>query len=615
MQKGKVIAYASRQLRKHEENDPTHDLELAAVVFALKLWRHYLYGATCDIFTDHKSLKYIFTQKDLNLRQRRWLELIKDYDLNIQYTPGKGNVVADALSRKSVPPTINFLIADFQRMDISYCYAGVVESESQLILESAIPDRVLEAQQQDRLLQQAKKRIREGKTGDFTLDAMGAVRFHGRLCVPQNSQVKQDILREAHRTPYTVHPGENKMYQDLKKNYWWKRMKVDVAKYVASCSVCQQVKAEHKRPAGLLQSLAVPEWPWDDIAMDFVVGLPRTQRGKDAIWVVVDRLSKVAHFIPIRTTNSASDLAPIYVREIVRLHGVPKTIVSDRDAKFVSKFWEGLQSALGTELRRSTSFHPQTDGQSERTIQTLEDMLRCCVLSWQGSWEDHLPLVEFSYNNSYQASIRMAPYEALYGRKCRSPLCWTAVGEKAVLGPDWVQQTTERVAEIRQHMLAAQSRQKSYADPKRRSLEFQVGDEVLLRVSPSKGVVRFNIKGKLSPRYIGPFKIVARVGKLAYRLELPESMKGVHNVFYISMLRKYFRDPERQVTLEPIMIEQDLTFEARPVRILEKADRVMRRRTLKFVKILWTNQTEREATWELESRMREKYPELFTPGE
>jgi hypothetical protein len=277
MQNGKVIAYASRQLRKHEENYPTHDLELAAVVFALKLWRHYLYGATCDIFTDHKSLKYIFTQKDLNLRQRRWLELIKDYDLNIQYTPGKGNVVADALSRKSVPPTINFLIADFQRMDISYCYAGVVESESQLILESAIPDRVLEAQQQDRLLQQAKKRIREGKTGDFTLDAMGAVRFHGRLCVPQNSQVKQDNLREAHHTPYTVHPGENKMYQDLKKNYWWKRMKVDVAKYVASCSVCQQVKAEHKRPAGLLQSLAVSEWPWDDIAMDFVVGLPRTQ--------------------------------------------------------------------------------------------------------------------------------------------------------------------------------------------------------------------------------------------------------------------------------------------------------------------------------------------------
>ena len=189
--------------------------------------------------------------------------------------------------------------------------------------------------------------------------------------------------------------------------------------------------------------------------MDFVVGLPRTPKGRYAIWVVVDRLSKVAHFIPYHSTNSASDLAPIYMREIVRLHGVPKTIVSDRDAKFVSKFWESLQSALGTNVILSMAFHPQTDGQSERTIQTLEDMLRSYVLSWKGSWEEHLPLVEFAYNNSYHASIRCAPFDALYGRKCRSPLCWEAVGEKVALGPDWVLRMTERVAEIWQQMLAA----------------------------------------------------------------------------------------------------------------------------------------------------------------
>ena len=226
-----------------------------------------------------------------------------------------------------------------------------------------------------------------------------------------------------------------------------------------------------------------------------------------------------------------------------------------------------------------------------------------------------MPLVEFAYNNSYHASIRAAPFEALYGRKCRSPLCWDEVGEKSILGPDWVQQTTQRVAEIRQHMLTAQSRQKSYADVRRRDLEFQVGDEVLLKVSPSKGVVRFGTKGKLSPRYIGPFPIVARVGKLAYRLELPESLIGVHDVFHVSMLRKYLRDPEHHITLEPVTIEQDLTFESRPVKILEESERVLRRRTLKYVKVLWTNQTEREATWELESQMREKYPELFTSGE
>lgn len=404
------------------------------------------------------------------------------------------------------------------------------------------------------------------------------------------------------------------MYKDLKKNFWWKRMKVDIAQYVTSCGVCQQVKAEHKRPAGLLQPLEVPVWPWDDISMDFVVGLPRTQRGKDAIWVKVDRFSKSAHFIPIRTTNSASDLAPFYVREIVRLHGVPKTIVSDRDAKFVSKFWESLQSALGTQLRLSTAFHPQTDGQSERTIQTLEDMLRCCVLSWKGGWEDHLALAEFAYNNSYHTSIRAAPFEVLYGRRCRSPLCWDAVGERAILGPDWVQQTVARVAEVRKNLLAAQSRQKSYADVRRRDLEFEVGDEVLLRVSPTRGVVRFGTKGKLSPRYIGPFPVVARIGKMAYRLDLPETLRGVHNVFHVSMLRKFLRDPEHTVPLEPLSIEQDLTFESRPDKILEESERVLRNKTLKFIKVLWSHQTEKEATWELESRMRELYPDLFTAG-
>jgi hypothetical protein len=264
-----------------------------------------------------------------------------------------------------------------------------------------------------------------------------------------------DILREAHKTPYTVHPGETKMYRDLKQNFWWKRMKVDVSKYVAACEVCQRVKAEHKRPAGFLKPLEIPEWKWEHITMDFVVGLPRSPRGRDAIWVVVDRLTKSAHFIPMKTTNLALDLVPLYMKEVVRLHGVPKSIFSDRDSKFVSKFWESLHSALGTKLSLSVAFHPQTDGQSERTIQTLEDMLRACVLSWKGSWEDHLALVEFAYNNSYQASIKMAPFEAFYGRRCISPLCWETFGERSLVGPDWVQQTSEKVREIRQNILAA----------------------------------------------------------------------------------------------------------------------------------------------------------------
>jgi hypothetical protein len=615
MQNGKVIAYASRQLKKHERNYPTHDLELAAVVFALKSWRHYLYGESCDIFTDHKSLKYIYTQKELNLRQRRWLELIQDYDLTIQYHPGKANVVADALSRTGVPRTMMHLIADLDRMAISFCYMGTAREETQLIIRSPILERVREAQQQDRLVQEVRKRIADGRTREFNIDEHDVVRFRGRLCVPQKSDVKMDILREAHRTPYTVHPGETKMYRDLKQSFWWKRMKVDIAKYVAACGVCQQVKAEHKRPAGLLQPLKIPEWKWEHITMDFVVGLPRSPRGRDAIWVVVDRLTKSAHFIPMKTTNSTQELVPLYMKEVIRLHGVPKSIVSDRDSKFVSRFWQSLQSALGTQLSLSTAFHPQSDGQSERTIQTLEDMLRACALSWKGSWEDHLALVEFAYNNSYQASIKMAPFEALYGRRCVSPLCWETLGERSLVGPDWIRQTTEKVQEVRQNLLAAQSRQKSYADVRRRDLEFAVGDQVLLRVSPTKGIVRFGTTGKLSPRYIGPFDIVARVGSLAYRLQLPESMSGIHNVFHVSMLRKYLRDPEHKIDLEPITVHQDLTVECRPIRVLDYSEKVMRRRTVKYVKVQWTNQSEREATWELEEQMRKKYPELFEAGE
>jgi hypothetical protein len=226
---------------------------------------------------------------------------------------------------------------------------------------------------------------------------------------------------------------------------------------------------------------------------------------------------------------------------------------------------------LGTKLSLSVAFHPRTDGQSERTIQTLEDMLRACVLSWKGSWEDHLALVEFAYNNSYQASIKMAPFEALYGRQCISPLCWETLGLRSLVGPDWVQQTSEKVREIHQNILAAQNHQKSYADVRRRDLEFVVGDQVLLRISPTKGVVRFCVSGKLSLRYIGPFTILARVGNLAYHLQLLDSMAGVHPVFHVSMLRKFLRDPNHQIEMEPIDVQQDLTLECRPVRILESS--------------------------------------------
>ena len=295
----------------------------------------------------------------------------------------------------------------------------------------------------------------------------------------------------------------------------------------------------------------------------------------------------------------------------MHLHGAPRSIVSDRDPIFTSKFWGSLQKAMGTHLKFSTAFHPQTDGQSERTIQILEDMLRACVLDFGGSWSKYLPLIEFSYNNSYQSTIGVAPYEMLYGRRCRSPIHWDETGERKYLGPESVQKTNEAIEKIRARMLTAQSRQKSYADPKRRNVEFQVGDYVFLRVSPWKGVRRFGKKGKLSPRYVGPFEILEKIGQVAYRLALPPALSAVHNVFHVSALRKYIPDDTHVLSYENLELDSDLSFEDQPVQILDRKDKVLGNKTIPLVKVLWRNSKVEEATWELESDMISQYPELF----
>ena len=482
MQNDRVIAYASRQLKKHEQNYPTHDLELAAVVFALKIWRHYLYGVPCRIFTDHKSLKYIFTQKELNLRQRRWLELIKDYDCTIEYHPGKANVVADALSRRP-ESSLSHMRSGYLPLLVDLRALGVileVDDSGALLatfhVRPLLVDQILVGQSQDPQMIKLKEEIEKGKKAEFQIRDDGMIVKGKRMCVPEYGELKRDIMEEAHSSAYAMHPGSTKMYRTLKEHYWWNGMKKEIANFVSRCLTCQQVKAEHQKPAGKIQLLPIPVWKWEMITMDFVTGLPRTQRQHDAIWVIVDRLTKSAHFLPINVEDSLEKLAQLYVDEIVRLHGVPVSIVSDRDPRFTSRFWPSLQTALGTRLHFSTAFHPQTDGQSERTIQTLEDMLRACVMEFKGSWDTHLALMEFAYNNSYQTSIEMAPFEALYGRKCRTPVCWDEVGERRLVGPELVQITSEKVKVVRDNLKIARNRQKSYADNRRRDLQFKIGD-------------------------------------------------------------------------------------------------------------------------------------------
>ncbi|KAK8921802.1 hypothetical protein KSP39_PZI019922 [Platanthera zijinensis] len=333
MQDDRVIAYGSKQLKIHERNYPTHDLEFAAVVFALKLWRHYLYGVKCHFYTDHQSLKYIFVQKDLNLRQRRWLEFVSDYDLQLTYVPGKANSVADALSRQTsvaacapISAILAALIDDLDRMDISIAPEGHEGVSGPLWVE-----QVKDLQPSDPALQRIRRQVELGTLPDFSISDDDVLRFRGRLCIPDVPELLDSICREAHESRSSGHPGNNKMYHDLKQIVWWPGMKNHIARFISRCLTCQKVKAQRQRPGGLLQPLPIPEWKWEDVSMDFITGLPRTPRGHDAVWVIVDRLTKVAHFIPYKEGHSTEKMARIYVSEIVRLQGIPLRIVSDRD--------------------------------------------------------------------------------------------------------------------------------------------------------------------------------------------------------------------------------------------------------------------------------------------
>jgi hypothetical protein len=344
--------------------------------------------------------------------------LIKDYDLRINYHPGKANVVADALSRKKYcNATFAKRIWPELHKEIKYLNLAIVNDTTiTMEVKPTLEAEIQKGQLEDAKLKEIWQLIKDNKTSAFLEDSQGTLWLGKWICVPNVKHLKELILREAHDSTYWIHPGSTKMYKDLKTHYWWYGMKRDIAEYVSLCDTCQRVKEKHQRPAGLLQPLKIPEWKWEEIEMDFIVGLPRTQAGYGSIWVIVDRLTKVAHFIPVKTTYSGAKLAELYMSRIVCLHGVPKRIVLDRGSQFTSKFWEKLHESTDTKLNFSSTYHPQTDGQTEWTNQILEDMLRVCALKYGKSWDKSLPYAEFSYNNSYQASIKMVPYEALYGR-------------------------------------------------------------------------------------------------------------------------------------------------------------------------------------------------------
>ncbi|GJV15937.1 putative reverse transcriptase domain-containing protein [Tanacetum coccineum] len=502
MQKEKVIAYASRQLKIHDKNYTTHDLELGAVVFALNMWRHYLYSTKCVVFTDHKSLQHILDQKELNTRQRRWLELLSDYDCELRYHPRKANVVADALSRKSRPKPL--------RVRALVMTIG-------LNLPVQILNAHVEARKEENY--ETKDLCRMIKNLEPRAD--GTLCLKNRSWIPCFGDLRALIMHESHKSKYSIHPGSDKMYQDLKKLYWWPNMKVEIATYVSKCMTCAK--------------------------------LPKATSSQDTIWVIVDRLTKSAHFLPMKETDTMEKLTRQYLKEVVSRHRVPVSIISDRD-----------------------------NVQSERTIQMLEDMLRACVMDFGKGWERHVPLIEFSYNNSYHTSIKAAPFEGLYGRKCRSPICWAEVGDAQLTGPEIVRETTEKIIQIKHRLQASRDRQRSYANKIRKPLEFQVGD-----------------------------KILAKVGTVAYRLELPKKLSSVHGTFHVSNLKKCLSDEPLAIPLDEIHVDDKLNFKEEPVEIMDREVKRLKQSRIPIVKVCWNSRSGPEYTWEREDQMRKKYPHLF----
>ncbi|GKE10838.1 putative reverse transcriptase domain-containing protein, partial [Tanacetum coccineum] len=435
MQNEKVISYASQKLKIHEKNYTTHDLELEAVVFALKMWRHYLYGTS-------------------------------DYNCDIRYHPGKANVVADALSRKErvKPLRVRALVMTIG-MNLP---KQILEAQTE-----ALKPENLTAKDVGGMLRQdlIKERLKPRANGTLCLN--------NRSWLPCYGDLRTLVMHESHKLKYYVHPGSDKMYQDLKQLYWWPNMRANITTYVSKCLTCSKVKAEHQKPSGLLVQSEIPEWKWEKITMDFVTKLPKTTNGYDTIWLIVDRLTKYAYFLPMRETGPMEKLMKLYMKEVVTRHGVPVFIICDRDGRFTSLFWKALNKALGTRLDMSTAYHPETDGQCERTVQTLEDMLRACV--------------------------------------------------------------------------------------------------VMLKFIPWKGVVRFGKRGKLNPRYVGPFKVIERVRTVAYKLEQPPQLNRVHNTFHVSNLKKCLSDESLVIPLEELRVDDKLHFLEEPVEVMGREIKQLKR--------------------------------------
>jgi hypothetical protein len=580
-QEGHPIAYFSKKLVPRNQKKSAYFREMLAIAEAIAKFRHYLLGHKFIIRTDQKSLRNLIEQALQTPDQQEWLHRFLGYDFSIEYKPGKDNVAADALSRVMTlawsEPQYNFL------------------------------HQIRATQKQDPALLEIMRKCAQNSPPESHYTVKDdLLLWKQRIVIPNNGALIQQVLYELHTSPLGGHAGITRTMARVKAQFYWPDMKTDIVEYVKKCEICQKAKTTNTLPAGLLQPLPIPSQVWEDVAMDFITGLPLSH-GCTVILVVIDRLTKYAHFIPLKTDYTSKIVAEAFMHHIVKLHGMPKSIVSDRDKVFTSAFWQQLFKLQGTSLAMSSAYHPQSDGQSEVLNKTLELFLRCFTFNNPKAWYKALSWSEFWYNTAFQTSIGMSPFKALYGRE---PPTLVRYEPQASDPPTLQAELMERdklIQQLKSNLERAQQYMKKQADKHRTNINLQVGDLVLVKLQRYRQQsLALRKNQKLGMRYFGPFEIIAKVGEVAYKLKLPDHAK-IHSVFHVSQL-KPFKGVSQEQSLPLPLTMSDTGPLIQPIAVLAARTILKGAQKIQQVLIQWDQYPAAEATWEEVTDLQSKYP-------
>ena len=578
LQEHHPIAYFSRPVAPRHRALAAYERELIGLVHAVRHWRPYLWGRAFLVRTDHYSLKFLLDQRLSTIPQHHWVGKLLGFDFSVEYKPGATNTVADALSRRDTDAEGSVLVLSAPRFDFV--------------------DRLRQAQLQDPALVAIRDELAAGTRGAPWSLLDGMVAYADRLYIPPDSPLLLEVVAATHDDG---HEGVQRTLHRLRRDFFFPAMRRVVQDFIRACTTCQRNKSEHLHPAGLLLPLPVPQAVWSDIGLDFIEALPRVG-GKSVILTVVDRFSKYCHFLPLAHPYSAESVAQAFFGEIVRLHGIPQSMVSDRDSVFTSAFWKELMRLTGTKLHMTSAFHPQSDGQTEAANKVIVMYLRCFTGDRPRQWLRWLPWAEYVYNTAYQSSLRDTPFKVVYGRDPPSIRSYEPGDTRVAAVAKTMAEREELLADVHYRLEQAQAVQKKFYDRLHRPVSYTVGDWVLLRLRHrAASSLPHAPKGKLKPRFVGPYQVTELINPVAVRLALPPR-NNLHDVFHVGLLKKFVGAPP--ATPPPLPPTHNGAVIPEP----EQAVRYRLARGIQQVLIRWKGQATTDATWEDVADFRDKFP-------